>query len=214
MTKLAEKTAFFQAQNKMQEMLESHDAQMESKLENVYDSNTVQVIQNEMDVHVFKKMQDWLGLLQKRRQDSRWSEQVKANCERLEAEISTFLCETTRDYKRVLDPSKFRSEDEIAQVEPEVRSKAMDALQRISHKVPETKVSSLRADLIARLDEISEKAREEVKNKAEAVEEQLDITIKEAAAEYKKSMVGLLLSESGTIPMEGKSAGSSLRSTR
>ena len=80
---------------------------------------------------------------------------------------------------------------------------------KFSRKVPETKKSSLRADLIAHLDDASEKARKEFRNNEVILKEQLDISIKEAAAEYKRSMVGFVLSESGAITMEAKSSVSS-----
>ena len=214
MTKLAQKASDLQADYKMRELLAFHDAQMESKLENVYDLDTVQDIKSEVEVHTYRKLQDFMGLLEKQRQNSRWSEQVKANHVRLETEISTCLSQAVPDYKSALDPSKFRTEDEMANVEPDSRSNALEALQQFSGKVSQTRMSSLRADLIARLDDINDKAREEVKNNAEIVEEQLESTIKEAAAEYKRSMVRLLSSESGAIRMEGKSSRSSLPSTR
>ena len=212
---MAETASHFQAANKMQEILASHDAELDSRIgADVYDQDTVQLVQNELAADACQKMQDWLSVFQKQLKcPDTYTDRVKANCERLENEISTFIFETELDYKAALEPSKFRSEGEMAAIEPESRSKAMEALKNFSHKLPELKMSSLRADLVARLDDISEKAREEVKNNEEIMDEQLDITIEEAAAEYKKSMVGLLLSEGGRITMEREPSEPSLPST-
>ena len=136
MTKLAEKPPALQVQNKMQEILASHDAQLDSKLENVYDPDTVQVIQNELTADALKGMQDFLGELRKQLEcRDRLLARVNANRERLEKEISAFMFETEKDFERALDPSKFCSEEELAQVELDSRSKAMEELKKFCRKV-------------------------------------------------------------------------------
>ena len=218
-SRLDEKFSTFQSQNQIRrnearqrmetevrEILAAYNAEMDLEVgDDIYEQDLVHRIHNDLVAEARKKFQDLRchgklgeeGLAQLEndlQSPDKWLDRVRVNCERLESSITAVFAKVEKDFKSALDPSKFNDQEDLEPVETEARSRALEALNEFSSKLPESKMNSLVSDLTARLDAITEKAHAEVKQNQESLKQQLDSAIGAAAAEYKKSMIGLLVS--------------------